>query len=88
MKIYANLGQKIQAQKNAQKKVRKIANEQKLQEITKKVARSILDTTKKVTVSKTGDITEFSVEKIIQEYDGKMELVDNIWAPWSKSYKK
>lgn len=88
MKIYANLGEKRQTQRRMQLKAQRIARDLKLKELTAKVAKSIMDPMKKVTVNVNGDIVEFSTEAVINDYLGRMSMTDSIWAPWSKSFKK
>ena len=64
------------------------AEELKIQSIVERIAKSIMNPTRKVTVLVNGDITDFSATKLSQEYSTELSITDSVWAPWSKNFKK
>ena len=64
------------------------ADKLQTQTIARKVARSILDPMRKVTVQVNGDVTDFSAIRRAQEQASELSVTDSIWAPWSKLYRK
>jgi len=55
--------------------------------IVKRVAKSMFDPMKRVIVTKTGDVAEFSVKDMALKNEGTLSISDSIWAPWSINFK-
>ncbi|MEE3348674.1 MAG: hypothetical protein VZR09_01410 [Candidatus Gastranaerophilaceae bacterium] len=66
---------------------KKIAEEAKLQQITRDVAKSVTEPIYTLNVNKSL-LNESSIQKTVQNYSGKSDLVDSVWAPWSKNFRK
>jgi len=64
------------------------AEEVRIQGVVERIAKSVMNPMRKVTVKVNGDITDFSATKLSQEYTTKLGITDSIWAPWSKNFKK
>ena len=86
-------------QQKAAEELRKIAEiraslakqkeeELKIQAICQKVARTVINPNRRVTVQVSGDITDFSMVELVQKQQGQLSVTNSDWAPWSKSYKK
>ena len=81
----------IGARKNARLRQQSInrrnAEEAKLQQIIRDAAKSVMKPKYILNVNK-GSLNESSVQKITQDYSGKLDLVDSVWAPWSGQLRK
>lgn len=55
--------------------------------IVKRVAKSMFDPMKRVIVTKTGDVAEFSIKDMALKNEGTLSISDSIWAPWSINFK-
>ena len=56
-------------------------------EIVKKVAKSMLNPMKRVVITRTGDVAEFSAQDTILRHEGALSTTDSIWAPWSQNFR-
>ena len=63
------------------------AEELRIQNTVNKIAKSLSDPMRKVTVESTGDFTDFSAARLCQEFSTKLSITDSVWAPWSKFFK-
>ena len=66
---------------------RQIAEEARLQQITRNAAKSVAEPCYTLNVNKSL-LNESSIQKTVQNYSGKSDLVDSVWAPWSKNFRK
>lgn len=84
---FANLAEKKVAQKTLQKKAKISKKEKEFAKYIQQIAREIVGQNKFVSLQRAqGDVAEFSANKVVQNYAGKLEINDSIWAPWSKSF--
>ena len=65
---------------------RQIAEEARLQQITREAVKSVAEPRFVLNINK-NLLNENTVQKTTQDYSGKLDLVDSIWAPWSKNFK-
>jgi len=81
------IGSKRKLATRQKKAAMRKAAEERLQNYTRNLAREILGVPRRVTVNK-GDISEFSAHSLSQNYVGKLDMANSVWAPWSKSYRE
>ena len=97
--IFKKQAQEKRAQQKAAERAREIAEiraslakqkaeELKIQAICKKVARTIINPNRRVTVQVNGDIADFSINELVQKQKGTLSTSNSDWAPWSISYRK
>lgn len=84
MNVTNNLGIRMAAKKALLKRNEKIAQEKILNDITRKYAREALGKLNMINIQKsTGDIAKFSAIKTVQNYSGKLDMTNSVWAPWN-----
>ena len=84
---FSNIGEKLAYRRRQENIAQRTAQEKKLQAITQRAAREILGT-KHVSVNVNTVDNSRNVSDIINDYNAKVTLVDSVWAPWSKSFRK
>ena len=65
---------------------RQIAEEANLQQITRDAAKSVAEPCYTLNVNK-NMLNENTIHQTTLDYSGKLDLVDSVWAPWSKNFK-
>jgi len=84
---FANLAEKKVVQKTLKKRTRLSQKEKEFAKYIQQIAREVIGQNKFVALQRAqGDVAEFSANKVAQNYAGKLEINDSIWAPWSKSF--
>lgn len=65
----------------------KQAEEARLNDICRKVAKSAYNPMRRISIQINGDIADFSVKEVAQKYEGSLAMTDSVWAPWNMNYK-
>ena len=81
--LRTNLGTKLKAKKQAEKKAQALINEAKFQATVKEMARSLYPKTKIYTLQIGEAQDKFVAKDVASQMQWRLDITNSDWAPWS-----